>query len=68
MTNAKQENKKMNKLVVYVGVQEIIVTTQKAEVETVRQYFTEGGRDLDDYDREEPRDQAVCISSQVTNR
>lgn len=39
-------------IVVYMSDGEMIVTTSKMEVATVKEYFTDGGRDLNDYDRE----------------
>ena len=56
--------------VAYVGTDEIIVTTPKKEVECVREYFTEGGRSLDDYDREITREKnlVICIVSELRVR
>jgi len=43
---------------------EVLVTTNEMESETIRMYFTEGGRDLEDYDRTEHAD--PCIPVRVT--
>jgi hypothetical protein len=39
-------------LVSYSSDSEVIVSTLAAEEELIRLYFTEGGRDLESYDRE----------------
>lgn len=48
-------------LVSYNGQSEIIVTTKNKEAETVKLYFTEGGRDLDEYDRQEHTDCGLSV-------
>ena len=40
---------------------EILVTTPEGEADLVKDFFLEGGRDLDDYDREEV-DEPLAIS------
>jgi hypothetical protein len=57
--------KKKPTYIVYYGFDEIIVTTLGNEKKTIKTYFTEGGRDLNDFDREERYDEAVSISSRV---
>jgi hypothetical protein len=49
-------------LVTYSSADEVIVTTLKNEHNTIREYFTLGGRDLEEYDRNEMKDGEVCIS------
>lgn len=57
----------MSKLVMYSNPSETIVTTLENEHEMIRQYFDEGGRDKDDYDREVAVDDTgiVIMSSNV---
>lgn len=43
---------------------EIIVSTLEQEDEVIQDYFTDGGRVLEDYDRE-VSDEPVCIRSSV---
>jgi hypothetical protein len=43
---------------------EVIVTTPEMEAETIRQFFTEADRDLEDYDRTEHC--SPCIPVRVT--
>jgi hypothetical protein len=50
------------KLIAYTGDDEVIVTSLDREHETIQSYFTEGGRKLDEYDREEVTDEAVSIT------
>jgi hypothetical protein len=47
--------------IVYKGDDEVLVTTSKKENLAIREYFIEGGRDLDDYDRIEVEDCAVQV-------
>jgi hypothetical protein len=42
----------MIQLITYTGFEEVLVTTSEQEPEMMREYFTEGGRELEDYDRE----------------
>jgi len=54
-------------IIVYAGCNEVIVCDKKNEAETVRLYFTEGKRDLDEYDRSECNQSAVVhIESQLS--
>jgi hypothetical protein len=52
-------------LIVYSAEYEVIVTTKENEKQTIKDYFTEGGRDLDSYDREEIKAGAVSIDARV---
>ncbi len=48
--------------IVYTSLEEIIVCTPEDEAKTIREYFVEGGRSLEEFDRstqEEPVS-AVC--------
>ena len=48
-------------------IDETIVTNSKHEAECIRDYFTNGGRDLDDYDRiEMPQEPAIVVQSSVS--
>ncbi len=51
--------------VVFSSINEIIVTTPEREKDTIKAYFEKGGRDIEDYDKEEVLEEAVCISSRV---
>jgi len=52
-------------LVVYVSDSEVLVCTPDNEMETLKQYFTDTGRDLDDYDRHEEHDVAVKVEARL---
>jgi len=52
----------MQKFITYDDGNEILVTTPEAEAEAIRLYFIEGGRLLDDFDREERTTEAICIT------
>jgi hypothetical protein len=52
----------MREFITYDNGEEILVTTAETEPEAIRLYFTEGGRDLDDYDREVRNTEAICIT------
>jgi hypothetical protein len=54
-------------LVVYSGEGEIIVCNPLEEAETIHDYFVMGGRDIEDYDREETNE-AVCVGSEVKRK
>lgn len=47
--------------IVYSNGCEVIVCTVANEKKTVQAFFTEGGRDLEEYDRKEVNDMAVSI-------
>ena len=51
--------------IVYSSRDEAIITTPENEAKTIEMYFTEGGRVLEDYDREVVNEEAVCILSKV---
>ena len=53
------------KFVVFAGHDEVIVTTKACEKKTVKVYFTDGGRNLDEYDRSDIPDHAVCVVSKI---
>lgn len=46
-------------LVKYESYDEVLVTTIEGEAKLIKEYFVEGDRDLEDYDREE------CFSAQI---
>lgn len=50
-------------LVKYSGDDEVIVCARKNEKKMLKEYFEEGGRDIDDYDREEC--EVVNVSSSM---
>jgi len=49
-------------LIVYQREDEIIVTTPKAEKEMIEAYFTKGGRDTEDYTRNQITGEVVHIT------
>lgn len=51
--------------VTYTGDDEVIVTISANEKKTVEEYFTNGGRDLDDYNREVHDDCGLSIRSNI---
>lgn len=52
-------------LVTYSCNNEVIVTTETQEAKMLKIYFDNGGRDIDDYDREIHTDVAVDISNRL---
>jgi hypothetical protein len=48
-------------LVAYTGVDEVIVCDKKDEKNMLKEYFTDGGRSKDDYDREECKSPKVVV-------
>ncbi len=50
-------------LIVYEGQDEVIVTTDELEKQTLKEWFKDGDRDLEDYDRIEIKDEAVAITA-----
>jgi hypothetical protein len=52
--------------IVYVSNQEIIVTTPQLEKQTIELFFTDGGRDIDNFDREEVQDEGIAIESSLS--
>ena len=55
-------------MITFSSPDEVIVTTKENEPETVKAYFTEGGRNIQDYDREETDDLAIAITSRLMVR
>ena len=51
--------------ITYSNFEEAIVCIDATEKETLRIYFDEGGRDLEDYNRTECPEEAVFITSKV---
>lgn len=47
--------------IIYINNQEVIVCTPETESETLKIWFEEGGRDVDDYDRRISNEEAVAI-------
>ncbi len=47
--------------IVYASNDEVLVTTGELEGQMIREWFEEGGRSLDDYDREVHADAAVSV-------
>ena len=60
--NAKKS--KVN-FIIYRSSNEIIVTTKKDQKKTIKLYFTDGGRDLEDYDVELITDFAIELRSTI---
>lgn len=54
--------------VVYSNYEEVIVTTLENEHKTIKEYFTEGGRDPEEYDREGMTQAAVAITPRFSIR
>jgi len=52
------------KFIVYASDDELIVTTTEDEDETVKAYFEEGGRDINEYNREVVKGFFVAYSSE----
>jgi hypothetical protein len=51
--------------VAYHNDEECIICTPELEEETIRVYFTEGGRDLEDYERYTTVDEAVNVRTRT---
>ncbi len=47
--------------IVFSTNEEVIVTTSDLEMKTIDEFFTHGGRDLDEYDRDEVNDVAIYV-------
>ena len=52
-------------LITYRGDDEVIVTTDELEKAMLKEWFIEGGRDTNDYDREVCNDEAVTITARL---
>ena len=57
----------MTKFVLYVSLDEVLVTTEELEQAAIKQWFTDGGRDIEEYDRKETLsgETAVGITSRM---
>ncbi len=51
--------------VVFKSPNEAIITTKKKEAETIELFFINGGRNLEDYDRETIKECALSVESSV---
>lgn len=51
--------------VVFTNTEEVLVTTKSQEKKMRKLYFTEGSRDINDYDRTESNDPGVCITAKL---
>jgi len=49
--------------VIYENDDEVVITTDAGEKECIREFFTEAGQDLEEYDRHEFRQSAVAFSA-----
>ena len=49
--------------VTYTSDHEVIVTTKELEKEMLYEWFELGGRELEEYNREESKDEAVQITA-----
>jgi hypothetical protein len=54
--------------IVYTSDSEVIVTAKANEKKAIKEWFTEGGRDIEEYDREEVKEDAVAVSSRMKAR
>jgi len=66
--NAKQEELTVDKAIIFIiyrNDNEIIVCLFSDEPQTVKEYFTEGGRSVDDYDRELISGKSFAILSEL---
>jgi len=52
-------------LILYKSSDEVIVTTPKDQKKTIKLYFTDGGRSLEDYDVELVNDFAIELRSTI---
>lgn len=66
LTNEERVTEIVN-FVTYCANDEVLVTTKNLEPDAIKEWFTDGGRDLDDYDREESLqgETAVAISNRM---
>jgi hypothetical protein len=51
--------------IIYTSSDEAIVCTPETEAQTIKEYFKEGERDMDDFDREEANDYAISFTSNI---
>lgn len=59
----KDENRSV--FVVYENGKEVIVGTKKSEKLLIREFFKEGKRNLEDYDRSEKTDSGIQVTSSL---
>ncbi len=50
-------------LVIYEGYHEVLVCEMSKEAQLIQEYFTEGGRDLEEYDRSTSNDILAITSN-----
>lgn len=55
----------MSKFIVFTNEFEMIVTTPTKRKETIKEYFTLGGRDVDEYEERVVDESAVHITTAV---
>lgn len=53
------------KYITYTTTDEVIITLPSQEKKMIKLYFTEGGRDIMDYDRDEINEFAISIAAHV---
>jgi len=58
----------MQTFIVYQGEDEQLITTPEAEAAMLPIYFIEGGRKLEDYDREEYTSEAIQVTVSMRSR
>lgn len=54
--------------IIYSNYDEAIICTPETEPETIKQFFAEGGRDINDYDRETSNEIAVSIAARLRTK
>jgi len=55
-------------LVIYQSQDEVLICEKRKEKELLEDYFAEGNRDLDEYDRAESKDGIVPVTSILRTR
>ncbi len=50
-------------LIIYSNDDEVIITTASAEKKAIKEWFTEGDRDIGEYDREVRKEGSVGVSA-----
>jgi len=53
------------KYVIYQGDDETIICTKKNEKEVIKTWFTDCGRDVDEFDRTTSSENAIAVSSDI---
>jgi hypothetical protein len=56
------------RFIIYYGADEVIITTPKCEAKMLKMCFTQGDRNLEDYDREESNDDSVGFSTRISRQ